>query len=127
MDDNFLKAFGDVSDNIKLPYEDAFKVYIIGNEMGLAFQELEKKRIEILEKHAVKNSRGKLKHDPQGGFVFKDKRAAEEELMVEFNKDIELNCNKLSMDIFERGVIPPRLIETLALINPIIEKEDEKN
>ena len=122
-DDSFMRAFGEVVDNIQLPYKEAFTVYKLGNEMGLAFQTLDEKRMGILEKHSVKNNKGKTNKDGEGNWIFRDKREAEEELLNELNKDIELNCEKLSTTTLEKGVITPSLINAIALLNPILEME----
>lgn len=122
-DDRFMRAFGEVSDSIKLPYKAAFEFYKVGNELGLAYQKIEETRMEILERHAAKNGKGKIKKDGEGNMMFTDKKAAEEELMKELNGETELNCDKLSNSVLEQGVIAPSLIESIALLSPILDLE----
>ena len=123
-DETFMKSFSEFMEGISLPYLVAFKMYKLGNELGLAFKDLDEKKQAIIEKHAVKNSKGRFKEDSNGNFIFRDKRKVEDEVINMLNSDVELNCDLLDLKDLEVGMIKPALIHSIAMLNPIILKED---
>ena len=122
-DQTLMQSFATVMDEIRLPYKQAFKLYQMGNEMGLAFQNLEEKRIAILEKHAVKNSKGGFKKGNNNEYIFKDKNAVSDEVAAMLSEDIELNCDLLELSDLEEGILPPALIQQIAMLQPITKKD----
>jgi hypothetical protein len=123
IDDNFMQSFAAVMEGISLPYQVAFKLFKLGNELGLAAKDLDEKKQFILESHAKKNNDGRFIMK-DGGFSFsKVNEGKVKEAMVElFSKDVELNCDPLDLQDLEKGVMKPNLIRSMAMIHPLTKK-----
>ena len=123
-DEEFLMAFEAVRSGIAMEKKVAYKFFVLANEIGKTYQELEEKREAIMISHAVKNNKGEPKKDSKG-YRYKGTDGVEkvkEEVMALLMEEIELECGSVSSDeITEKGIVPS-LIQSLAVISPVLNK-----
>ena len=123
-DRNLMDAMHTVlsSGDILLPADDAFKVSIMANELGNAFQKLDEGRQAIVEKMAIKSSKGRFKKDGEGNLMFEDNKKVEEAVVAHISQEVELNCDLLENNFYKNALMKPDMSMTLALLNPIMKK-----
>ena len=123
VDENFIKALGEVSE-IPMKKEVAYKYFRLMSNVHVVSRDVWKERSDLLESLAVKRNDGtpKVKH---GNLVFKDNNAAKAEVINLLSEDVEVDNEGLSAEDITQLGLPPKYLQSLAIVSQVLEKEGE--